>query len=72
MNEEQLRAYQDWPKPGSLRLIDFERTEIVTLESFPPQFVLRVAGTKPFLNMEVELVPLVIIQQPEFWGIEVV
>jgi hypothetical protein len=72
VNEEQLRAYQDWPKPGSLRLIDFERTEIVTLESFPPQFVLRVAGTKPFLNMEVELVPLVFIQQPEYWGIEVV
>jgi hypothetical protein len=72
VNEEQLRAYQDLPKPGSLRLIDFERTEIVTLESFPPQFVLRVAGTKPFLNMEVELVPLVFIQQPEYWGIEVV
>ena len=36
VNEEQLRAYQDWPKPGSLRLIDFERTEIVTLESFHP------------------------------------
>ena len=72
MNEEQLRAHQDLPKADSQRLIDFERAQILTLESFPPQFVLRVRGTKPFLNMEVELVPLVFIQQPEYWGIEVV
>ena len=73
MNEEQqLRAYQDLPKPDSQRLIDFERTEILTLESFPPQLVLRVTGTKPYLNMEVQLVPLVFVRQPEFWGIEVV
>lgn len=72
MNEEQLRVHQDLPKADSQRLIDFERAQILTLESFPPQFVLRVTGTKPFLNMEVQLVPLVFVQQPEFWGIEVV
>lgn len=44
----------------------------MTLESFPPQFILQVTGTKPFLNMEVQLEPLVFIQQPESWGIEVV
>lgn len=72
MSEEQLKTHQDSPKAGSQRLIDFERAQILTLESFPPQFVLRVTGTKPFLNMEVQLVPLVFIRQPEFWGIEVV
>jgi hypothetical protein len=72
VSEEQLRVHQDLPKADSQRLIDFERAQILTLESFPPQFVLRVTGTKPFLNMEVQLVPLVFIQQPEFWGIEVV
>lgn len=72
MSEQQLRVHQDLPKAESRRLLDFERAQILTLESFPPQFVLRVTGTKPFLNMEVQLEPLVFIQQPEFWGIEVV
>ena len=72
MNEEQLRAYQHLPKPGSLRLIDFERTEIVTLESFPPQFVLEVSGTKPYANLDVDLMPFVYVQQPLYWEIEVV
>jgi len=72
VSEEQLRVHQDLPKADSQRLIDFERAQILTLESFPPQFVLRVTGTKPFLNMEVQLVPLMFVQQPEFWGIEVV
>ena len=60
------------PAPASSRLIDFDRVEVVTLESFPPQFVLVVSGTKPFLNMDVSLVPLVYVRQPEYWGIEVV
>jgi hypothetical protein len=72
VNEEQLRVHQNLPKADSQRLINFERAQILTLESFPPQFVLRVTGTKPYLNMEVELVPLVFIRQPEYWGIEVV
>ena len=57
---------------GFGRLIDFDLAEVVTLESFPPQHVLTVTGTKPFLNMEVDLVPLVFVRQPEYWGIEVV
>jgi hypothetical protein len=52
--------------------IDFEYAEVVTLESFPPQLVLVVSGTKPFLNMEVTLRPVVFIRQPEFWTIEVI
>jgi hypothetical protein len=72
MNEEQLRAYQDLPKADSQRLIDFDQAQILTKGGLPPVFLLKVAGTKPFLNMEVELVPLVFVQQPEFWDIEVV
>ncbi len=62
----------DLPAPTSTRLIDFEHIAIRTLESFPPQHVLVVSGTKPFINMEVTLEPLVFIRQPEYWGIEVV
>ncbi len=72
MNEEQLQAYTNLPPAESCRLIDFDRVEIAVLESFPPQHVLTVTGTKPFLNMEVDLVPLVFVRQPEYWGIEVV
>jgi hypothetical protein len=70
MNEERLREYEALPKPSSCRLIDFDRAQIVTLESFPPQYVLHVDGTKPYLNMQVDLVPLVYIHQPDYWGIE--
>ena len=62
----------DLPAPTSTRLLDFEHIAIRTLESFPPQHVLVVSGTKPFVNMEVTLEPLVFIRQPEYWGIEVV
>jgi hypothetical protein len=72
MNEEQLKTYTKLPPPGSSRLINFDLAEIVTLDSFPPRHVLKVTGVKPFLNMEVDLVPLVYIRQPEYWGIEVV
>jgi hypothetical protein len=53
-------------------LIDFERAEVRVLESLPPRYVLVVSGTKLCLNMKVDLVPLVYIQQPEYWGVEVV
>jgi hypothetical protein len=44
MNEGVMEDYEALPKVGSYRLIDFEWTEVVTLESFPPQFLLRVGG----------------------------
>jgi hypothetical protein len=72
MDDEQLREWEALPKPSSCRLVDFDQAQIVTLRSFPPQYVLHVSGTKPYLNMLVDLVPLVYIQQLEYWGIEVV
>ncbi|MDQ5820170.1 MAG: hypothetical protein M3540_01880 [Actinomycetota bacterium] len=56
----------------SIRLIDFDDAEVVTLETFPPLEILVVRGEKPYLNMSVALVPRVYIRQPEYWGIEVV
>lgn len=72
INEEQLREFNELPQSGSCRLVDFDSVEILILESFPPQYVLVVKGTKPYSNMKVDLVPLVYIRQPEYWGIEVV
>jgi hypothetical protein len=71
-DEQQMERFRSAPPASAFRLIDFEYADIVTLESFPPQFVLRVSGTKPIANMTVQLVPLVFIRQPESWGIEVV
>lgn len=34
--------------------------------------ILVVIGDKPYLNMKVDLRPLIYIRQPEYWGIEVV
>ncbi|MGH2944292.1 MAG: hypothetical protein ACRDLN_16120 [Solirubrobacteraceae bacterium] len=62
----------DLPAPVSSRLIDFERASVVALRSFPPQYVLVVTGTKPFLDMDVAPAPLVYARRPEYWGIEVV
>ena len=72
MNEQQIKDYQRLPQSEACRLIDFEEVDVLTLEIFPPQHVLIVSGTKPYLNMEVSLRPRTYIQQPEYWGIEVV
>nr|AKB95224.1 hypothetical protein [uncultured bacterium] len=34
-------------------------------------YILIVNGKKPYLNMRVRLSPLTYVQQPEYWGIEV-
>jgi hypothetical protein len=67
-----LQDFEKLPPVKSHRLIDFDSVEIIVLESFPAQYVLVVRGMKPYLNMRVALVPLVYIQQPDYWGIEVV
>lgn len=72
MNETQLRELEQLPPAASCRRLDFEQAQIITLRTFPPQHLLRVSGTKPFANMEVDLAPLQYIRQPEYWGIEVI
>ena len=46
MNQERMEEYELLSKAESYRLIDFDRAEIMTLETFPPQFVLIVSGEK--------------------------
>ena len=66
----QLKEFEALPQPSSCRLIDFDKADV-----FPGivsgSYILVVKGTKPYLNMQVNLVPLVYIRQPEYWGIEV-
>ncbi|SEH01658.1 hypothetical protein SAMN05444920_121106 [Nonomuraea solani] len=71
MSENQAEQFAELPAPASVKLIDFEEARVVP-GIVPNTFILIVSGTKPYLNMKVELSPLVYIRQPEFWGIEVV
>jgi hypothetical protein len=72
MTEEPVRILQALPTPQSCRLIDFDSAQVIALPARPPRRVLIVSGKKPYLNMRVFLSPLVYVQQPEYWGIEVV
>ncbi|MEH2083406.1 MAG: hypothetical protein V7K89_26540 [Nostoc sp.] len=69
--EQSLSQFRALPKPESSRLIDFEEAEIRP-GIVSDTYILVVRGTKPYLNLEVNLVPLVYVQQPEYWGVEVV
>lgn len=69
---QHLDEFRRRPAPASCRLLDFESAVVVTLESFPPQYIVTVTGTKPYMNMQVDLIPLQYIRQPEYWGIEAV
>lgn len=72
MDETLQQPLDALPSPESCWIIDFDKVDLITQESFPPQYVVVVSGTKPYLNMRVELMPRIYIQQPEYWGIEVV
>ena len=69
-SELTLQKFEALPKPSSCRLIDFEKAE-VRPGIVSGTYILIVNGIKPYLNMQVNLVPLVYVRQPEYWGIEV-
>jgi hypothetical protein len=65
------------PHPQSCRLLartiaKFKARARVVPGFVTNTFILIVWGKKPYLNMEVKLVPRVYVQQPDYWGIEVV
>lgn len=66
-----MEKFAELPKAESYRLIEFEKAEIHP-GIVPKTFFLVVSGTKPYVNMEVSLKPLVYVVRPEYWGIEVV
>jgi hypothetical protein len=75
MNEEDIKEgikrIGELPPSTMCRLIPF--TEAVVVPGFIANtFFLIVHGQKPWASMKVELVPLVYIIKPDYWGIEVV
>lgn len=71
MQEADLQALHKLPPSTLCRIIDFDRAE-VRPGIIPKTFFLIVSGHKPWITMTVELVPLIYIVQPDYWGIEVV
>ena len=71
MQEADLQAFQKLPPSSLCRIINFEHAE-VRPGIIPKTFFLIVTGHKPWLTMAVELVPLIYIVQPDYWGIEVI
>jgi hypothetical protein len=71
MKPNEPRQLPDQPPASSARLIGFERADVISPMIYPPKPMLVVSGRKPY-PMTVELVPLIYIQRPEYWGIEVV
>jgi hypothetical protein len=59
------------PQAESTRLVEFEGAEVVG-GFINDTYYLIVNGVKPYLNMTVKLIPLVYIERPDYWGIEVV
>jgi hypothetical protein len=71
MKAEDLKALEALPASTMCRLIGFDHAQVVP-GFLPKTFFLIVHGKKPWASMKVELVPLVYITQPDYWGIEVV
>jgi len=58
--------------PSEFRLVAYVDAKVLTLKTFPAQYILEVSGYKPFESMVVDLAPAVYVQQPDFWEIDVV
>ena len=69
--EKELKVLESLPQPSTCRIIDFKTAEVVP-GFIPKTYFLIVSGEKPMVSMKVDLVPLIYIKQPEYWGIEVV
>ncbi|GAA3343982.1 hypothetical protein GCM10020358_45330 [Amorphoplanes nipponensis] len=69
---DDLAAYTDLPAPQSHRLIDFEEASVQPGGSSSAQWVLQVRGTAPYPGMHITPEPVVYLQRPAFWRIEVV
>jgi hypothetical protein len=71
MKAEDLKTLATLPPSTLCRLIDFTHAQVVP-GFVPKTFFLIVSGEKPWASMTVELVPLIYITQPDYWGIEVI
>ena len=71
IDEGTLTTFRKAAASQTCRLADFATAE-VRPGFVPNTFFLIVSGTVPCTNMRVELIPVVYVQRPDYWEIEVV
>ena len=71
MTEERNNNFLELRPSESVRRLDFDEARVVP-GFVTGTYILIVSGEKPYLNMQVELVPRIYVRQPEWWGFEVV
>jgi hypothetical protein len=71
LEQMDVDAYSKRPPSESCRRVDFDKVEIIPGIVNGTWFAV-VSGMKPWATMRVDLVPLIYIAQPDYWGIEVV
>lgn len=71
MKAADIERFQSFPPSTQCRRIDFETAQIIG-GIVPKTYFLIVSGKKPWASMEVDLVPMIYVDTPEFWGIEVI
>jgi len=65
-----LERFDNLERARACAVIDFEEAHLVG--GFAGGWYVYAEGTKPWITMKVMLVPLVYVDQPEYWEIEVV
>lgn len=58
------------PASEAVRLIAYDKAQVVP-GIVPETWILIVSGEKPCVNMDVQLIPRIYIDKPDYWGIEV-
>ena len=71
MPSQGAAKFEALPQSTASRLIAFDTAEVVP-GIISNTYFLVVRGTKPWLTMDVRLVPRIYIVEPDYWGIEVV
>jgi hypothetical protein len=68
---ESVQAFERLPQSTMCRRIDFNEVQ-VRPGFISKTYFLIVSGVKPWITMDVRLMPLIYVVKPEYWGIEVI
>ncbi|MEM7035790.1 MAG: hypothetical protein AAF570_02350 [Bacteroidota bacterium] len=71
MAKKQKMGFESLPPASTCRLIPFSRVNVLPGD-IKGSYILVVKGEMPNMNMDVKLVPVTYVKQPDYWQIEVV
>ena len=71
MQQQDIDSLASGTKPDSIVLVNIDKAQL-TPGIVKGTYFLTVSGTKPWATMKVEFSPLIYVDQPEYWGIQVI